>query len=248
MKRLSGVTYIAALLAVVAVMVATPAEALYRGKFLGGDLDLGGRIRSINLVRHQSLDRLAFIMQRNELKLRAEWKFLARGKAFGKYKVSWLERADIFMLYRGIYDSIYDIKPGGIHGSKDLQGDKLTPFARSLDSMSKNERDETKFNNRIREAYIDLYFKNLPLTMRLGKQQIVWGESDGFRMLDRANTLDLSWHFFARLKLAFLSRAAAPGIRFRRASPAVLDDQRAVGLQTNRAAVPAVPGVVLEPR
>jgi hypothetical protein len=25
------------------------------------------------------------------------------------------------------------------------------------------------------------------------------GESDGFRMLDRANTLDLSWHFFQEL-------------------------------------------------
>jgi len=51
----------------------------------------------------------------------------------------------------------------------------------------------------VREAYIDLYFKHLPLTMRMGKQQIVWGETDGFRMLDRANTLDLSWHFFQEL-------------------------------------------------
>jgi hypothetical protein len=29
----------------------------------------------------------------------------------------------------------------------------------------------------------------------MGRQQIVWGETDNFRMLDRANTLDLSWHF-----------------------------------------------------
>ena len=93
---------------------ATPALALYRGDFLGGDLDLGGRLRSINLFRHQDLDRWAFIQQRNELKLRLEWKFLQRGKAFGKYKVSWLDRADTFMIYRGIYDSIYDIAPGGM--------------------------------------------------------------------------------------------------------------------------------------
>jgi hypothetical protein len=199
MKRLFGVTSIAALLAVATVFVATPAEALYRGKFFGGDLDLGGRLRSINVMRHQDFDRMAFIMQRNELKLRAEWKFLQRGQAFGKYKVSWLDRADLFMVYRGIYDSVYDIKPGSIHGQKDLQGDKMTAFARSLDSLSKSERDDAKFNNRIREAYIDLYFKKLPLTLRLGKQQIVWGESDGFRMLDRANTLDLSWHFFQEL-------------------------------------------------
>ena len=116
MKRLFGVTSIAALLAVATVFLATPAEALYRGKFLGGDIDLGGRLRSINVMRHQDFDRMAFIMQRNELKLRMEWKFLQRGKAFGKYKVSWLDRADLFMVYRGIYDSVYDIKPGGIHG------------------------------------------------------------------------------------------------------------------------------------
>ena len=31
--------------------------------------------------------------------------------------------------------------------------------------------------------------------MRAGRQQIVWGETDNFRMLDRANSLDLTWHF-----------------------------------------------------
>jgi hypothetical protein len=192
---------VAALVTVVALAAAAtpPAHAIYRGDFLGGDIDIGGRLRTINLFRHQSIDRWAFIQQRNELKLRLEWKLLQRGKAFGKYKVSWLDRADAFMVYRGIYDSIYDIAPGGIHKDTDLQGDPLSPVARSLKSIDKEERDELKFNNHIREAYIDLYFKKLPLTMRIGKQQIVWGESDGFRMLDRANTLDLSWHFFQEL-------------------------------------------------
>jgi hypothetical protein len=31
--------------------------------------------------------------------------------------------------------------------------------------------------------------------VRAGRQQIVWGETDNFRMLDRANPLDLTWHF-----------------------------------------------------
>ena len=35
----------------------------------------------------------------------------------------------------------------------------------------------------------------MPLSFRAGKQQIVWGETDNFRMLDRANPLDLTWHF-----------------------------------------------------
>jgi len=33
------------------------------------------------------------------------------------------------------------------------------------------------------------------LRLRVGKQQLVWGEADLFRMLDRANPLDTSWHF-----------------------------------------------------
>ena len=192
---------VAALVTVVALTVAAtpPAHAIYRGDLLGGDIDIGGRLRTINLFRHQDIDRWAFIQQRNELKLRLEWKLLQRGMAFGKYKVSWLDRADAFMVYRGIYDSIYDITPGGMHKNTDLQGDPLSPQARSLKSLDKDTRDNIKFNNTVREAYIDLYFKKLPLTMRIGKQQIVWGESDGFRMLDRANTLDLSWHFFQEL-------------------------------------------------
>jgi hypothetical protein len=34
------------------------------------------------------------------------------------------------------------------------------------------------------------------LWLRLGKQQIVWGETPALRLLDVVNPLDLSWHFF----------------------------------------------------
>ena len=186
-------------LAFFACVAALPgtADALYRTDKVG-NVDIGGRVRSTNIFRHQDIDRWAFIMQRNELKLRFEWKWLQRGKAFDRWQLPWLDRSDIFLLYRGIYDSIYDFTPGMIE-DKDFQGDPIGRFARSLDSISNEQRDEIKFNNRIREAYIDLYFKHIPFTLRVGKQQVVWGESDGFRMLDRANTLDLSWHFFQEL-------------------------------------------------
>ncbi|MFQ5478698.1 MAG: DUF1302 family protein [Candidatus Binatia bacterium] len=160
-----------------------------------GDLDISGNIRSTNLVRHQAIDNLGFIMQRNTTKLRLEWKWLQRGKAFGKYSVPWLKRSDIYGLVRGVYDSVYDFTPGMIE-RKDLQGDPISPRAASLDTLSESARDALKFNLRFRELYIDLYMKHIPLTLRIGKQQIVWGETDGFRMNDRANTLDLSWHFF----------------------------------------------------
>lgn len=176
------------------VVAPTSADALYRKS----GLDIGGHIRTTNIIRHQDIDNLAFIMQRNTLKLRLEYKWLQRGKAFGKYNIPFLKRSDIFMLYRGVYDSVYDTTPGQLE-RKDFQGDALSPQDVALESIDRKTRDELKFNNQIREAYVDLYFKQIPLTLRIGKQQIVWGESDGFRMLDRANTLDLSWHFFQEL-------------------------------------------------
>lgn len=193
MKRLFGV------LTFLLSVAAAPgtADALYRTSDFG-DIDLGGRLRTINIVRHPNHKTYAFIMQRNELKLRFEWKWLQRGKVVGKYKVPWLDRSDIFMTYRGIYDSTYDTLPHQIE-REDFQGDPISSESAQLSSIPKGVRDNLKFNNRLRDAYIDLYFKHIPLTLRIGKQQIVWGETDGFRMLDRANTLDLSWHFFQEL-------------------------------------------------
>lgn len=43
----------------------------------------------------------------------------------------------------------------------------------------------------IQEIYADLTIDQLWL--RLGKQQVAWGQTDGFRLLDVINPLDLSW-------------------------------------------------------
>ena len=191
MKRLSTFLKVAVCLTVLAPSYA---HAIYRS----ASVDLGGHLRTTNIFRHPDIDKWSFIMQRNSLKLRLEYKWLQRGKAFGKWNMPFIERSDLFILYRGVYDSIYDITPGQIE-RKDISGDPIAPQFARLESIPKDVRDELKFNNLIREAYMDVYFKSLPLTLRIGKQQVVWGESDGFRMLDRANTLDLSWHFFQEL-------------------------------------------------
>jgi hypothetical protein len=64
-----------------------------------------------------------------------------------------------------------------------------------LESLSESDRDTYKFENRLREVYLDLKFRRIPLSLRIGQQQVVWGEADFFRMLDRANPLDVTWHF-----------------------------------------------------
>ena len=180
-------------------VVPEEADALYRSKEYGS-LDLSGRVRANTVFRHQDWNKYDFIMQRNELKLRFEWRWADRGKAFKRYTIPWLKRSDVYLLYRGIYDSIYDYGPGSSERI-DFQGDVIqcAPACVSVDAMSDEQRDAVKFENDLREAYIDLYFKHIPLTLRIGKQQIIWGESDGFRLNDRANTLNLSWHFFQEL-------------------------------------------------
>ena len=59
--------------------------------------------------------------------------------------------------------------------------------------------DAIKFENQLRELYVDLQLADAPLSLRIGKQQIVWGEADDFRMLDRANALDTSWHYIMEI-------------------------------------------------
>lgn len=61
-------------------------------------------------------------------------------------------------------------------------------------------RPTSQFNNEndLREAYADVDFGGPldGLSMRLGRQQIVWGEADFFRSLDTINPLNLTWHLF----------------------------------------------------
>ena len=121
MKRLSTFLKVAVCLA---VMAPSYAHAIYRSS----SVDLGGYLRTTNIFRHPDVDQWAFIMQRNTLKLRLEYKWLQRGKAFGKWNMPFIERSDLFVLYRGVYDSIYDITPGQ-NGTNEInaqfQGDNL---------------------------------------------------------------------------------------------------------------------------
>jgi len=59
-------------------------------------------------------------------------------------------------------------------------------------TMMKASKDEYRFE--VWELYIDIEIEKLWL--RLGKQQIAWGEMIGARFMDVINPLDLSWNMF----------------------------------------------------
>src|SRR6185295_16386887 len=64
-----------------------------------------------------------------------------------------------------------------------------------INNESHEARTDDKFENELREAYVDTKLKGAPLSFRIGRQQVIWGESDQFRIMDIWNPLDVTWHF-----------------------------------------------------
>lgn len=136
---------------------------------VGNDLELEGYVNAQNIWRVPSLDDAEMIMQRNTAQVEGKYYFLREGEAFGRFDGGPIEEATFTFIGRGVYDSVYD-------------------FRDRYDGLSGGN-----FESTIREAFVD--FVVPPFTLRLGKQQVVWGEADNFRALDVINPLDLSWHW-----------------------------------------------------
>lgn len=86
--------------------------------------------------------------------------------------VQWNQKLRLVGIYRGVYEASFALD------------DRLNQFPKR----------ELDFENDLREIYADIIFDNWSL--RLGRQQVVWGESDGLRLADIINPLDLRWHYF----------------------------------------------------
>jgi hypothetical protein len=160
-----------------------------------GPLELSGNIQAQQLIRHPDVSEYQFIQQRNTAHIRFEWEWMTRrGKWLDRFDFSDLiESSNLFLLYRGVYDSVYDYTPG-TNQKREFTGEKVDRRFDGIDDYDRGARDALKFENVLREAYVDIKFRG-NFSVRAGRQQIIWGESDGFRLLDRANSLDLSWHF-----------------------------------------------------
>ncbi len=205
-----------------------PAEATLRF----GDLQISGNMQSQNLVRTPDPSTWEFIQNRNSARLRLDYDWLTGGKFITKYDIPFIESSSLHVLWRGVYDSIYDTTPGflqkedihgrnypappgqtrpvsffdyatqvGIPNAVPNKNGTIPPFRRltidnlGLNGLGNDALDTLKFENELREMYVDLKFRGVPLSVRGGRQQVVWGETDNFRMLDRINALNLTWHF-----------------------------------------------------
>jgi len=79
--------------------------------------------------------------------------------------------------YGGVFRAWYE-------GMYDIDSD--------IDQRPADDNDNTRDAD-LREYYVTADFGNL--SIQLGKQQLIWGESDLFRMADIVNPLDMSWNY-----------------------------------------------------
>ena len=183
-----------------------------------GPVELSGNLQTTNLVRHPDAETYQYVQNRNVARIRLDYAWLQGGKFLGTYDIPFLQSSTLLVMWRGVYDSVYDTTPGfgpraDIHGHAYGRANRagtqtIFEFARTpppngpgprrsrltFAGLTHGERDALKFDNQLREAYADIKFRGLPLSVRAGRQQIVWGETDNNRLLDRVNALDLTWH------------------------------------------------------
>ena len=214
MRWTSAVHAAALALAVVAGIQPAGATLKY------GPVELSGSVDSQTLLRTSNIDNWQFIQNRNTALLRLDYDWLQNGKLIDRFEVPGVKRSKLYMLYRGVYDSFWDIGPGGrqkgITKDDDIVGGPIsgnqigrtcttpdcictTPNCSTLrdgiyTSISRGDRDSLMFESALREAYIDFSLADAPLSFRVGRQQVIWGESDQFRLMDIWNPLDTTWH------------------------------------------------------
>ncbi|MEO8603613.1 MAG: DUF1302 family protein [bacterium] len=196
------------------VGVAPPAGATLKY----GPIELSGSVDSQTLIRTSQIDNWQFIQNRNTALARLDYDWLQNGKLVDRFDTPFLKRSKLYLLYRGVYDSFWGAAPGGLQKGVTGYDDKVggpiignkigqtqpnttsvctvppCPVPGVYSSLTSSARNAHAFENTLREAYVDFALADAPLSFRLGRQQVIWGESDQFRLMDIINPLDTTWH------------------------------------------------------
>ncbi len=81
-----------------------------------------------------------------------------------------------------------------------LSREQMTSYLKDLQSLARQTSPQTDFaskydENEIREFYLDMPIGDR-IKLRVGKQQVVWGETDFFQAMDVVHGYDYSWRSF----------------------------------------------------
>src|SRR5262249_44750900 len=128
-RRRGGMTYPRLWLMVLAGLVASglglfPRHAGATLRF--GPLEISGNAQSQNLFRTPDASTWEYIQNRNTAHILLNYDWLEGGKWIGKYSIPFIEKSSLTLLWRGVYDSIYDTTPGFLQ-KDDIHG-KNYPF------------------------------------------------------------------------------------------------------------------------
>lgn len=194
--------------AVVATIVCLSIVPTAEATFRYGPIQISGNIESQQLFRvEDNVNQWgAFdpVQQRNTFRLQYEHELIQRDpqgnrKFLGMFALPGLKKASFFAYYRFVYDSIYHIAPGGNLRTQDGSVAGTLDRVRFTDGRLRKQfsgraRKAIAMENVLREIFLDLELDFLPVSFRIGRQQIVWGNSVNFRALDSTNSLDMTWH------------------------------------------------------
>src|SRR6266436_7441545 len=75
-----------------------------------GPIQVSGNLQTANIVRTPDQSTYEYIMNRNTAHVRLDYDWLQSGKFYNKYDIPFLESSHLSIVWRGVYDSIYDTK------------------------------------------------------------------------------------------------------------------------------------------
>ena len=173
MKKMWFSVHVSLFFSLVLLLCAGTADAFFLDK--DKTFDLSGKLETRTSIRTEDSDGFTFpetdagdmIQHRNLLYLEAHHD-LRNISWPGDFKVKYHLRG------RFMYDGVFDYGPSQY---RDLPNDNWV-----------KEIDDFKWDADLWEGYADI--SRGPLFMRFGKQNLSWGETDVFRLLDNINPLD----------------------------------------------------------
>ena len=121
-----------------------------------------------------------YLQHRSELGLETPRRY-AVSEVLGNVEMNYKfdEEWSFHTILRARYDAVYD-----------LRNDFKT-------NVSPSDRDKMRKDGEVREVYLD-YKPSKDFFLRFGRQVVIWGESDGLRLMDMINPLDLKWGYLTR--------------------------------------------------
>ncbi|MDG2308384.1 MAG: hypothetical protein P8R42_27720 [Candidatus Binatia bacterium] len=120
----------------------------------------------------------------------------------------WVSSLEYTLGYRGEYEGIYDFGPSEFSKSEETYNE-LQSFLRQGPTFQPGQIDQlgdmtyfvrhrlrqvATYRNRLFQAFVDVELGDL--FIRAGRQNLVWGETDVFRLLDNINPIDNSFGGF----------------------------------------------------